>query len=338
MLTNKEDNYIFKIIGAVVATLVLLYLTWQLSAILILMITAVIIVATLNPIVAWLERKMQRKYAASLVIIVLILPIVFVLATIVPVFLDQVNNIAVVFTRTINHFPFLPRLFQNIDISQYTKEAGQYLIDSTSALTSFVTQIIILIFTIYYILIDEDRLYNLISKFIPEEKRVRVDHLLSKLSDISGQYIRGNIFISFICGTVIFIGLFILRVPGASVLAVFAAITDLLPLIGATLGAIPAIVLAFSVSPLTGLLTTILFWLYQQIENDWIIPRVYSSALKIIPFLSFISVIVGTILFGMAGAFLALPIAASIPTIVHYFFEEKHHMSVKRLRVPKKQA
>jgi len=142
--------------------------------------------------------------------------------------------------------------------------------------------------------------------------------LTVELTRINGQYIRGNLLISLICGIIIFFGLLILHVPFAASLALFAAITDLLPLIGGIVGAAPAVIIGFAVSPVIGLLVLALFLIYQMIENNILSPNVYNQALDISPALSFIAVIVGASLFGMLGAFIALPVAASIPTIIKY--------------------
>ena len=107
-------------------------------------------------------------------------------------------------------------------------------------------------------------------------------------------------------------------IPYALPLAIFAGILDLLPLIGSTIGAVPAVIIGFTISPLTGLLVLILFIAYQMFENNILAPLVYKKVLNLIPFLSFVVVIIGSILFGVAGAFLALPIAAGIPTILKY--------------------
>lgn len=332
-MQQEGVGQVFKNVAVAIAVVGLAYLIWQLSSLIILVIAALIIAATFNPLVVWLEaKKISRKTASAGVLIILVLPVIFALALIVPVFLEQVDNIAKAITDIIANYKLLPKLFANFDISQYTRDAGQYLLLSTQAFTTFVAEIIILVFMVYYLLIDNESLYKLFALFISEKNRAKADQAFKDLAEISGQYIRGNILISMICSSVIFVGLLLLNVPGALALALFAGITDLLPLIGATIGAIPAIILAFSVSPLAGFLTIILFWLYQEVENDYIIPRVYHKALKIIPFLSFVSVIVGTLLFGIAGAFLALPIAASIPTVVHYFFDVAKPVPIKRIK------
>jgi len=143
-----------------------------------------------------------------------------------------------------------------------------------------------------------------------------VEKISSDLALISGQYIRGNLLISVICASVVFIGLFLLGIPYALPLAILAGVLDLLPLIGSTIAAIPAIILGFTISPLIGFLTIVLYAGYQEIENDILAPVIYNKVLNLLPFLSFIAVIIGSVLFGVAGAFLALPIAAGIPTII----------------------
>jgi predicted PurR-regulated permease PerM len=316
-LSTNLDS-IFIIIGSAA----LVYLLWQLSSFILLLITALMLAATLMPAVDWLSRRIHQRFSAALVTIFLVIPVIVALVAIVPIFLDQVGNIGLTVQSIVDKYPVLSEVFKKIDIAQYANNAGTYLWTSTKLFGNFVTQMLILLFMVYYLMVDVDEINKLLTFFIPQKYKAKTTKTLSALAEISGQYIRGNILISLICATVTFIGLLILKVPGALALAIFAGIMDLLPLVGATIGAIPAVVLGFTVSPMVGIFTIGLFWLYQQFENNVITPKVYSKALKIIPFLSFTSVIVGTMLFGLVGAFLALPIAASIPTLVQFFSKD----------------
>ena len=153
---------------------------------------------------------------------------------------------------------------------------------------------------------------------IPSREREKVKELLEEVAVVTGKYIRGNVLISLICGAVIYVGLSIMHVPFALPLAIFAAVLDLLPLVGQTIGAIPAIIIGFGVSPLVGVLVIVLHLLYQQAENAIISPMIYNKALNLYPSVSFLSVLIGGGLFGIIGAFLSLPVAASIPAIVEY--------------------
>jgi predicted PurR-regulated permease PerM len=93
---------------------------------------------------------------------------------------------------------------------------------------------------------------------------------------------------------------------------------DLLPLIGSIIGLVPAAIIAFSISPITGILVVVLFLVYQQFENNILAPNVYNKVLSLSPTLSFVAVIIGSSLLGIVGAFIALPVAASIPTILKF--------------------
>ena len=190
-------------------------------------------------------------------------------------------------------------------------------------ITSFFFEAITFIFLIFYLLVDGKSLYRIVALSIAKKNRDRVEKIFSELGHINGRYIRGNLLISLICTVVIFTGLMLLHVPYALPLAIFAGVFDLLPLVGSTIGAVPAVILGFTVSPLIGFLTIALFAAYQMVENDALAPSIYNKVLNLLPFLSFIAVIIGSIIFGVAGAFLALPIAAGIPTIIKYFEENK---------------
>jgi predicted PurR-regulated permease PerM len=142
--------------------------------------------------------------------------------------------------------------------------------------------------------------------------------MLLELKEVNGNYISGNILISVILTVVITIVMMMLGIPYALPLGVFAGVMDLLPIAGSIIGAVPAIVIAFSLSPAKGVILLVVHLLYQQFENSVVSPMVYKKTLSISPVLSFLSVIIGASLFGVVGAFVALPVASSIPVIIKY--------------------
>ncbi len=294
------------------------YLLWRLTEVALIILTAMMLAAAFHPVVAKLKTKIPTTLAAILVILLLLSPIVVIAFNIIPNLVDQFPAILATVSSILNKTSILPPSIRNIDLSQYTKDIGTYLVHSTSIITNFVTTFITVIFLTLYFLVDSERLLHLIYDIVPQDYEQKAKNLISELGRVNGQYIRGNLIISVICGIIIFTGLTILHIPFAGSLALFAAITDLLPLIGAFLGAAPAVIIAFSISPTIGLLTLALFVVYQQLENNLFAPNVYTRALDLSPALSFISVIIGAALFGIFGAFIALPIAASIPTIITF--------------------
>ena len=320
-MTQKiEFNLSLKTIYSVLITAVIILLIWKLSVVIILLVTALMCAAALDPLVAWLHRKLRfnLNLAAALVIIGLVLPLIYVLVAVIPTFVDQLPKIMDAISKVLNSYSFVPPEIKNLNIAKYFANNTSYILSSTSLVSDFFFQTITFIFMIFYMLVDGERLNKMFISLIPSSSKKQVEKLSAELAKISGQYIRGNLLISLICTIITFAGLIILGVPYALPLAIFAGILDLLPLIGSTIGAVPSVIIGFMVSPLRGLLVLILFVAYQAFENNILSPLVYKQVLNLVPFLSFIAVIIGSMLFGIAGAFLALPIAAGIPTFMNY--------------------
>ena len=293
-----------------------IFFIWKLSNIFILLLTAIMVASALNPAVKWLNKKLPLTLSAAVVVVGLILPLVYVVGAVIPDFISQFPAISQRVTAALSNANFLPPFLRQLDFSQYFQNGSSYILESTKIISNFFFQAITFIFLVFYLLIDGKALHRLVSLSISSGKRVRAEKLVEELGRISGQYIRGNLLISLICASVTFIGLIILDVPYALPLAIFAGLLDLLPLIGSSIGAVPSVIIAFTISPITGFLTIALFAVYQALENYILAPSIYNKVLNLLPFLSFISVIIGSIIFGVAGAFLALPIAAGIPTII----------------------
>ncbi len=128
-------------------------------------------------------------------------------------------------------------------------------------------------------------------------------------------YVNGNLAISVIAGLSTWIFLLIANVPFAGVLALWVAFADLIPLVGATLGAIPTIAVAFLYSTPVGVATLIFYVVYQQIENQVLQPTIMARTVALQPLVVLLSVLFGVELFGLLGALLAIPVAGIIKVI-----------------------
>jgi predicted PurR-regulated permease PerM len=131
---------------------------------------------------------------------------------------------------------------------------------------------------------------------------------------VSG-YMAGNLLISIIAGVLTFLFLFFAKVPFRGVLALWVAFADLIPLVGATLGAVPTVLVAFLDSVPKGVATVIFFVLYQQFENHVLQVSIMSRTVDLNPLLVLISVLVGVELFGILGALLAIPAGGVIQVV-----------------------
>jgi predicted PurR-regulated permease PerM len=147
---------------------------------------------------------------------------------------------------------------------------------------------------------------------VPFRHRESVRRAAADAADAVSGYMIGNLLISLIAGTTAFIFLVIVGVPNALVLALLVAFTDLLPLIGATIGAAVCTIAAASYEPRTGLIALAFFVIYQQVENYAIYPSVMSRRVKVNPLVVLVSVLAGVELFGILGALLAVPVSGAL--------------------------
>jgi predicted PurR-regulated permease PerM len=150
-------------------------------------------------------------------------------------------------------------------------------------------------------------------KLHPPDRAVRLERMADRIAQAIGNYVGGALLQATIAGITTFIVLTVLGVPFAGPLAILTALFDLIPLVGATIGAIiVGVVTVFGDFPTVTIIWTIWAIFYQQIENTVIQPRIQSKAVDVQPFIVLISVLFGSTLFGIAGALLAIPVAASI--------------------------
>ena len=146
----------------------------------------------------------------------------------------------------------------------------------------------------------------------PQERSERLNRTLDRMAAAVGNYVAGALVQATVAGATTFLVLEILAVPFAAPLAVIVALTDLVPLVGATIGAIlVGLVTLFSDFPTDTIIWVIWAVLYQQLENNVIQPQIQTRAVNLNPFIVLVAVLCGSTLFGVFGALLAIPFAAS---------------------------
>lgn len=154
------------------------------------------------------------------------------------------------------------------------------------------------------------------TRALPLRHRTWITHVARDAALAVSGYMIGNLIISVCAGVAAFAILMILGVPSPVVLALWVAFADLIPLIGATLGAIVAVVAAFLVSPTAGIVAIVFFVLYQQFENSVLQIVVMARTVKVNPLVVLLSVLLGVELFGFVGALLAVPVAGALTVVV----------------------
>jgi predicted PurR-regulated permease PerM len=136
-------------------------------------------------------------------------------------------------------------------------------------------------------------------------------------------YITGNLLISLICGLLTYAVLAIMGVPFAGLVALFVGFADLIPLIGATLGAVVAVITAFTQSTTAGIVVIVFFVVYQQLENHLLQPLIFSRTVRLNPLAVLLAILVGVELAGILGALLAIPVAGIIQIVARDIWDSR---------------
>ena len=153
------------------------------------------------------------------------------------------------------------------------------------------------------------------TKILRPHQRDRAVRLARESSKAITGYVAGNLAISVIAGLATYIFLAIVHVPFAGVLALWVAFADLIPLIGATMGAVPTVLVAFLYSTTAGIATLIFYIVYQQFENHVLQTTIMSRTVALKPLIVLASVLFGVELYGLLGALLAIPFAGVVKVI-----------------------
>jgi predicted PurR-regulated permease PerM len=326
----RVDNHVVRsrevvrITLVVAATLLGLYLLYRIRSVILLVGIAAFLAVALEPGVTFLQRLVKsRGLAVAVMAVLVVLAIGGFVASVVPPITRQAQNLAEnlpVWSRQLeSSSTTLGRLEQRFQIRERVQAAVKNASSVVSGVgsvfgtvVSAVANLLIVLVLSLYFLINAPRMRREGLGLLPVAKRQRAGALVDKIFAKVGGWMQGNILISVIAGVASFTALLLLGVPYPAALAMWVAITDLIPMVGAMLGALVCVVVAFFTDTTTGFLTLGFFLIYQQVENYLISPRVMKRTLDVSPVAVILAALIGGSLLGPVGVLLAVPAAASI--------------------------
>jgi predicted PurR-regulated permease PerM len=169
----------------------------------------------------------------------------------------------------------------------------------------------------FYLMLDRRNLHLRIAWFTQRKEHLeQAKDFIDSLEYQLGGWVRGQIILMLVIGILTYIGLLLLGLPYALPLALLAASLEILPNLGPTLAAVPAVVIAYiTAGPLMGLITLLFYILVQQFENNLLVPKIMKDNVDVSPLISIVSILIGLKLAGVIGALLAIPIYIILRTI-----------------------
>lgn len=170
----------------------------------------------------------------------------------------------------------------------------------------------------FYMLVESQAIFDFFVRLFPRRRRSKVAEVSVLVTNKVSAWLGGQIFLGFVIGVTTAIGLGLMGVPYFFVLALIAGIGEMIPMVGPLISAVPAIAVAFTVSPGLALGVTIFFFVQQQLENAVLVPKLMGETVGLSAVTVITALVVGSELLGLAGALLAVPTAA----IIQVLFEE----------------
>ncbi|MDO8988622.1 MAG: AI-2E family transporter [Sideroxyarcus sp.] len=330
-LARRKRVFRIEIAPWTIITLVLviagLWIFVRLLPVLLVLVGALMIVGTLGPAVVWLEQRgMRRRVGIAIVFSVLSVGTVLVFILTIPELVNQVRSLinmepvlredlAAWFARyplTVN----LAEAMRHVRYDALITSSAVSMLNFFSVVVESVAYGFGAIFLALYMMLDRDRLRGALFAVVPRTHHIRLSRILVHMNTIVGGYIRGQAITSALMGAFIFILLTACGIPNALVFAVFGGLADVLPYIGIFLTMGPAVAAAL---PYGAVITTVVFLMllaYEELESRVLVPLVYGRALRLPSSLVLFALITGATLFGIIGALLALPVAATILMLI----------------------
>ena len=342
----------WSITGFLLIAAAFLYIIYLVRLAIIPVIIAIVIAYLLTPLVVLLQRRMRRIFAVAITYTIFIGIIFSLFFFIIPVAIEQFQAFIAKFpssiqslTRVINNFLQNSIIVKNVE-TLTGKEImpidadgiSRFLINSlnleeidifqrVAALGKSVINIVLYLvigpLLGIYILTNMEKIRTAFMKIIPRRFKNHTTIILDRINKVAGRYVRGQILVSIIIGVLCTIALLILKVDFAILLGFIAGLTNIIPLLGPIIGAVPAALAALLISPLKALLVIIVFVAIQQIENYVISPNIMKHQVGVHPGIIIFSLLAGGALFGLWGLLIAVPTVAILQEILKYYLLEK---------------
>jgi predicted PurR-regulated permease PerM len=312
-------------------TLIGLYAVYTVRAILIRILIALFIAVSLDPAVRLLARRgMRRGVAVTLIFLLASALAAGFLISVIPPLVDQFRNLADDLPGYLGRLQSRSSQFRQLNDRFNVSDQLQGLVGTLpgrlgTGVLGFTSRVFgavfntltVLVFTVYF-MADMPRIRSGAVRLFPVDRRPRARQVVDLVVDKVGGYMIGNIIISIIAGLASLIAFSLLGVPFPVPLAFVVAICDLIPMIGATLGAIIGVTVAlFSTNLLHTLLVAAFFVAYQQLENYLIAPRVLKTTVELGAAAVLIAGLIGATVLGLVGALMAIPVAAAFNVLLN---------------------
>lgn len=341
---------IWGFIGAVIIAAMVVVAMGSISSVLLFLCTGCLVAYVASPLVTWLdEHKVPRGWAAICGVIVVTLGVVVLFALLIPLFFSQMTDLLRDLPARIGSMgrwfsglesdnEILRQLSSYVDVAQVVGTVQGMLSKLVTTLLSAIGNGVVpivgntaqVVFTVflglvlaYWVARDYPKINNEICRLLGPERAGGYRLVLAVVSRSVGGYLRSTVINSLIQGVLAGLGFMLAGHPYASIMGVLSGVLNLIPVVGPTISAAIATVVALFYSPVMAFWTIVVSVLSQNITDNVIVPKINQSTMQIHPVMSLTALMLGSALLGTVGMVVALPLCAVAKSLFVFYFEYK---------------
>lgn len=325
-ITHRSILFIFLVLG-------IIWFIVSIWEIVLVLFISTLLATALYPIVDFFERfKMPRALSTALTLFVTLIASIGLIVSIFPVVLSQINTLIVRLPTMLavlsGQYPWLELETTSItpQIAALPSRLFKIAADTLTALIFVVTSL----FISFYIIVDRNKLDDKLGKLFGDQKD-EISLVISAIETKLGNWVRGQLIVMLLVGLLTYVGLKLVGIEYALPLAIIAGLFELVPNLGPTAAAIPAIIVGLAMSPAHGAITLILYIAIQQVETLIITPQVMRKVVNLHPIVTIVALLVGFRLGGVLMAILSLPIVLTAQIILGEIYKRKESFLTDKL-------
>ena len=323
----------------VILVFMLLYFLVLIKDILAALFVALILASAVDPLVDWMQkRKIPRGVGILGIYLVVFSVLSSVIYLIIPPIAQEIGDLASNFPKILDkliagfsafkEYTIQHGILDNVKdglgtISSNMQSAAAGVFSTVTGIFGGIFSFFLVLVLTFYMVVEENAIKKLIFSIAPSHHQPYIMQLINRMQKKIGMWLRGQLILSLIIFVLTYVGLSILGVKYALVLALIAGLTEFIPYLGPILAAIPAVFLAFTQAPMLALFTAVLYYVVQLVENNILVPKVMQKAVGLNPIVSIAVLLIGFKVAGVVGAILSIPVATAVSVFLKDVFDRK---------------
>ncbi len=328
-----------------IGVLLALGVVWMIKDVILLFFVSLLLAGVMYPFVRWMSAHRVPKGLSVFLFYFLLLGFLSVsFVLLIPAVAREMGMLAGTYSQSFDwlvgwregidgvadKYPFIHDLQGSIgSLQQYLGQSVQGVLGYLTTLFGGLAGLVVVLVLAFYLIVEESAVKTLFRNLIPNAHQEMASDIIWQVINRLGDWLRGQLVLGLVIGVLYFVAFAIIGVPYPVLLAVFGGLLEFIPYVGPFIAAVPALILAASVSPFVFVITLVAIVVIQQLENHLIVPKITQRTVGLNPIISILSVMIGGQTFGVVGALFAIPVATAASVVIAELLRRRQLISIE---------